>query len=132
MLFNGCFNKVICIISSIIVGIIATFLTYFAVVTVTPAFLWVLFGIAVGYLAVALASASLIQGTVPCKGFCSTLYSLLIGILGTVLLSIVLLAITFAVGSIIGALLTGALLFFFSLTLTSTACLVVCIVGCNK
>ena len=42
---------------SVILGIIASFLRITAVITVTPAFLWVTFGIAVVYLAVLLAVA---------------------------------------------------------------------------
>lgn len=117
---------------SILVGVVAAFLTFAAVITVAPVFLWVTFGIAVGFLGLALASASLIQGTVPCRSFCSTLTALLVGILGTVLLSVILLAISFAATSLIGAIITGVLVFFFALVLTTAACLVKCIVNCNN
>lgn len=131
-----CDNRRSCVtaavIASVIVGVIAAFLTFAGTIAVTPAFLWVVFGIAVGFLAIALASTSLIQGTVPCRSFCSALNALLIGVLGTVLFALVLLAISFAATSIIGAIITGALLLFFALVLTAAACLVKCIVNCNN
>ncbi len=120
------------VIASVIVGVVTAFLSFAAVITVTPVFLWVVLGIAVGFLGLALASASLIQGTVPCRSFCPTLSALLIGILGTVLLAVILLAISFAATSLLSAIITGALLFFFSLILTAAACLVRCIVNCNN
>ncbi len=129
----GCENKYNCIataiVSSIIIGIITAFLRITAVITVTPAFLWVLFGIAVAYLATTLIPASLTQRISGCSG--PVLSSLLSGILGTVLFSTVLLAIEFAATSVIGAIITGALLLFFSLTVTSTACLIKCLASNN-
>lgn len=124
----GC--TVIAVVASLIIGIIAAFLRITAVITLTPAFLWVLLGIAVVYLAVTLISAALLRNGY-CERLCSIVTTLLAGVLGTVLLSIVLLAIEFVATSIIGAILTGALLFFFFLTVTSTACLVRCFFNCN-
>ena len=46
---NSC--GALAIIASIIIGVVATVLRITAVITVTPAFLWTTFGIAVGYLA---------------------------------------------------------------------------------
>lgn len=117
-------------VASLIIGIITAFLRITAVITLTPAFLWVLLGIAVVYLAVTLISAAGF-GERCCNDLCSIVTALLAGILGTILLSIVLLAIEFAATSIIGAVLAGALLFFFFLTVTSTACLVRCLFNCN-
>lgn len=118
------------LIASIIIGVIAAFLRITAVITVTPVFLWVLFGIAIVYLAVTLVSSALtgIRGTRRCT--CTNLNTVLAGILGTVLTSAILLGITFAATSVIGAVITGLLLFFFSLTVISTACLAKCITGC--
>ncbi len=124
----GC--TVIAVVTSLIIGIIAAFLRITAVITLAPAFLWVLLGIAVVYLAIILVSAALFRRGC-CDSLCSIVNALLAGILGTVLLSIVLLAIEFAATSIIGAILTGALLFFFFLTVTSSACLVRCFFDCN-
>ncbi len=124
----GC--TVFAVVSSLIIGIITAFLRITGAITVTPAFLWVLLGIAVVYLAVSLISASLLRRSC-CESLCSIVTALLAGILGTVLLSIVLLAIEFAATSIIGAVLTGALLFFFFLAVTSAACLVRCFFNCD-
>ena len=127
---NRCLG--LALVASLVVGIVTAILTFVAVITVSPVFLWVVFGIAVGFLGLTLASAALIQGTVPCRGFCRVLTALLIGVLGAVLLALVLLAISFAATSLLGAILTGLLLFFFSLVLTSAACLVKCLVNCNN
>lgn len=121
------------LIASIIIGIIAAVLNFTAVITVTPAFLWVLFGIAVVYLALALvgtAHARTDNRSRPC--ICSALSALLTGILGTVLFSVILLGVEFAATSVLGAIFVGVLLFFFSLTVTSTACLVKCYAGCDE
>ena len=113
------------VVASVIIGIITAFLRLTAVITVPAAFLWVTFGIAVVYLAVALVTAAIGKHT---NGECvkSVLPALLIGILGTILLSVILLAITFVATSVVGAILTGGLLLFFSLTVGATACLVRC------
>ena len=118
------------IVASIIIGIITAFLTITAAITITPVFLWVLFGISILYLAVTLAVSSASNNNI--RGcICSILPVLLTGILGTILISVILLAITFAATSILGAIISGALLLFFSLAITSTACLVKCVAGCS-
>lgn len=129
----NCNNRCVglAIIASIIIGVITAFLQITAVITVTPVFLWVLFGIAVVYLAVTLVTSASIRSPGTRRCLCSILPTLLIGILGTILTAIILLAITFAATSIIGAIITGALLVFFALTITSTACLVKCVAGCQ-
>ncbi len=126
---NDCL--IIALAASIIIGITAAILRFIAVITVTPAFLWTTFGIAVGYLAISLLALS------PGRPYlrdclCPILPVFLAGILGTVLTSVILLAITFAATSIAGAIITGLLLTFFSLIITSTACLVKCIAGCDR
>lgn len=129
---NCKFNCVgLAVIASIIVGIVTAMLRITAVITVTPDFLWVLFGIAVVYLAVLLLASAAMRGYTNRGCVCGNLPAIITGILGTVLTSVILLAITFAATSIIGAIITGALLFFFSLILTATACLVKCIAGCS-
>lgn len=125
----GC--TVIAIVVSLIAGVITAFLRITAAITVTPAFLWVLLGIAVVYLAVMLLSSALYRHGC-CESLCGIVNALLAGVLGTVLLSIVLLAIEFAATSVIGAVITGALLFFFFLAVTSTACLVRCLFNCDE
>ncbi len=119
------------VFASIIIGIITTFLTITATITVTPAFLWVLFGIAVGYLAVTLVTTPQFDTNGLRSCACPILSTLLVGILGTVLTAVVLLGIAFAATSIIGAIITGLLLAFFSLVLIMTACLIKCLSRCD-
>lgn len=121
----GCKNTCtsIAVVASLLVGVVAAFLRIMAVITVTPAFLWVTFGIAIVYLAILLAHALFAPEDAPiCTA--KTVTALLGGIVGTVLFSVVLLAIPFVATSIVGAIVTGVLLFFFSLIITATACLV--------
>ena len=120
------------IVASIIVGIITAFLQFSAIITVAPAFLWVVLGISVVYLAIALITSTIVQGCEARECICSVLPALLTGILGGVLASLILLAVTFAATSAVGAIITGALVFFLSLTLTSTACLIKCVARCDE
>ena len=94
------------VITSIFIGIITAFLTIMGTIAVTPAFLWVLFGIAVVYLVIILAVTARDYESSICRCIRSALSVILTGILGTVLTSVVLLAITFAATSIIGAIIT--------------------------
>ena len=124
---TGCQSLVI--FASIIIGIVAGIFRGIALITITPAFLWVLFGIAVVYLAILLLAST--GNNSECRSCCSGLSLVLIGILGTVITAIVLLGITFAATSIIGAIISGLLLFFFSLTIGGTACLTRCRYNCD-
>ncbi len=119
------------VIASIIVGVVTAFLTFSATITVTPAFLWVLFGIAVVGLGLLLLYSVLLRRGNTRECICNILPTVLTGILGTILASVILLGITFAATSILGAVITGALIFFFSLIVTSIACLVSCTAGCT-
>ena len=120
------------VIASIIVGVIATFLQFTAVITVTPAFLWVAFGIAVVYLAVLAVTSAIDPDDSRLCCVCSSLNVVLAGILGTILLSLVLLAVGIVATSLVSAILVGGLLLFFSLILTGTACYVRCVFGCGS
>ncbi|MBR4296530.1 MAG: hypothetical protein IKT56_06835 [Clostridia bacterium] len=132
---NNCNCRPSCITLSIIaaaiIGVIAAFLRLTGTITVTPAFLWVLFGVAIGYLAVTLIATALLGRSGLRDCICSILPVLLAGILGTALTSVVLLGITFAATSIVGAIITGIALFAFSLTVITTACLARCI-ACDE
>ena len=108
-------------VASLIIGIIAAFLQITAVITVTPAFLWVLFGIAVGFLAIGLLAPCCRQES---ECGCNALSALLIGALGTILVAVILLGVTFAATSVVGAIFIGLLLFFFAFLLSSAACLI--------
>lgn len=126
---NPCACKYNCtlfaFIASLIIGIVTAFLRITAVITVTPAFLWVLFGISVGYLLLTQTASVFIRDCSRCIR--ETLNAALLGALATTLLSVVLLGVTFAATSVIGAILTGLLLFAFSFTLGSSACLTRCL-----
>lgn len=113
----------VAIVASIVIGVIVTALTFMATITVTPAFLWVLFGIAVVYLVL---SPILVRNSNPRGCTRSSVPALLTGLLGTILTSVILLGITFAATSFLGAVITGALLGFFTLVVTSTACITKC------
>lgn len=124
---HSCSCTLIAVIASAFVGIIAAFLQITGVITVTPAFLWVAFGIAVGYLALTLVSTTGRSNS----GCCAPLLTLLIGTLGTALFALILLAVGITATSTVSAILVGVLLFFLSLTLTATACRVKCIADCG-
>ena len=115
-------------IASIILGIVAAVLRITAVITVTPAFLWTLLGISVGYLILTQVTSVFIRDCTECVR--ETLTATLLGALVTAVLSVVLLGVTFAATSFIGAILTGLLIFAFFFTLTSSACLTKCL-ACN-
>ena len=123
----GCKPKCECslfaIIASVIAGIVTAFLSFSATLAV-PAFVyWIFLGVALVLLAVSLVSAPL---TSRCKEnycICTSLTALLTGVLGTVLFSLILLLIDLTAG-ILSALLTGLLFGFFTLTVTSAACIV--------
>ena len=125
---NSC--TTIAVIISIAVGIIAAFLRITAAITVTPAFLWTLFGIAVVYLAVLLLTASFAKCCDAHRPCClSRAVTVVLGaIIATIFFAVVLLAIEFVATSIVGAVFTGLLLLSFFLTITETACLVRCLI----
>ncbi len=120
---------VIALAAGIVIGIVTAILRYTAVITLTPVFLWILFGIAIGFLGITLTAASV--GAFGREYCCQNLGIFLTGILGTVLTSIILLGITFAATSVIGAIVAGLLLFFFTLFLVGTACLIKCRYSCD-
>ena len=125
---NSC--TTVALIISLVVGIITAFLRITAAITVTPAFLWTVFGIAVVYLSTILLTATSLRccgGNAPCC-IRTIIAVLLAAIIATVLLAVLLLAVEFPATSILGAVLTGLLLFAFFLTLTETACLTRCII----
>lgn len=132
----GCYCKCSCriaaVIASVIIGVVTAFLQITGVITVAPVFLWVAFGIAVVYLGVLVVAAALSGAEEAAGCLCTALSALLIGILGTILFAVVLLAVGIVATSILSAILVGILLFFFSLTLTSTACLVRSLAGCSR
>lgn len=120
------------IVISIILGIVAGILRATAVIAVTPAFLWVVFGIAVAFLAIAFyAYAKNPAVSERKKCICSILPVLLISILVTILTSVILLGVTLSATSIIGSIITGVMILFFSLMFISVANFVLCKAGCR-
>lgn len=119
------------VIASVIVGVIAAFLTLMGTLAVSTPLLWVLFGIAVGFLAVTLLSTRLCGADERTNCLCPVLSALLTGILGTILFSLILLLVDVAIASVIGAILSGLLFLFFTLTITATACLIRCLADCR-
>lgn len=110
-------------IASIVIGVVAAVLRYTAIITVTPAFLWVVLGIAVVYLLVYFSVFATSEGVLKRCASSSVLlfvYAALIAILS----SVVLLGITFAATSVLGAIITGVLLGALALIFTTTACLI--------
>ncbi len=132
----NCYCKTSCaglaIVASIIIGIIAGMLTFMGIITATPAFLWVVFGIAIVYLAISLVSTAFSTNGRYNKCKCLILPVYLSGILGSILTSLILLAIEFAATSVIGAIITGLLLGFFTLIITSSVCLIKCQADCDN
>lgn len=130
-----CEGKIDCLgialVLSIIVGIIAAFLTITGVIFILPVILWVMFGIAVGYIGVALLAVAIDGRNTAYHCSETTLGAALISALGTVLFSLILLLIPFAPASVVGAILNGLLFFSFFSLLTSTACLVKCLAKTN-
>jgi hypothetical protein len=131
----GCGNRIPCVIgafiASVIVGVAAAFLSFAAIITVTPVFYWVTLGIAVVFLAIYLIISGQIKRNLSCSDYCAKITSVLIGILGSILSSLILLAVSPAAISILGAILIGFLIFFLSLLFTSTACLINCGYDCE-
>lgn len=114
---------IISIAASIVIGIVAGVLSITGIITVTPAFLWVVFGIAIVYLALTFVSSILRRFDAPHCAL-SLISTYIAGILGTILFSVILLGITFAATSALGAVIIGLLLASFALIITTTACLI--------
>lgn len=131
----GCRCKCSCllaaVIASVILGVVTAFLQITGTITVTTAFLWGVFGIAIVYLGVLVVAAALTGGEEASGCLCTTLNALLAGILGTALFAVVLLTVGIVATSILSAILVGILLFFFSLILTATACLIRILTACG-
>ena len=125
-----CKCSVAALIISAVVGVITAFLQIAGVITVTPVFLWVTFGIAIVYLGLLLLTTALAGNNERQRCACIDLTTLLVGILGTILFAAVLLAVGIVATSFASAILLGLLLFFFALALTATACLAREIMNC--
>ena len=129
----GCNFKCSCtiwaLITALLAGVIGAFLQITATIELTSVTYWVLFGIAVGYLGILVATAGRTQ---LCTCICAALNVVLLGILGTILFAGILLLVTFAATSILGAIVVGLLFASFVLTLVATVCLIRCLNGCDE
>lgn len=131
----NCINRrdctLVALVVSTIIGIVTAFLRITGVITIPPVFFWVIFGIAVGLLAITLVAVTSARNINNCSCAEKALETQLLSILATILLALILLAIEFVATSVIGAILTGLALLSFSLSLGSTACLTKCLANCN-
>lgn len=132
---NNCSCKIGCagigITVSIVIGIIAGFLTFSGTLAVPTSILWAFFSIAVSALGLILILSQFF-GVVALRCACNTLFLLLTGALGTTLTAVILLVIDLAATSVVNAVITGFLFLFFSLLITLTACLIRCIANCDN
>ena len=133
---NNCYCRCRCttaaLIVSAVVAVVAALLQISGTITVTPVFLWVAFGIAVGYLAITLLGAGRCGCEQAERCGCSAWNLILAGILGTILLSLILLAVGIVATSVVSAILVGLLAGVFALFLTATACLVRYFYQCSQ
>lgn len=120
------------LVFSAIIGVLTAFFQITGLITVSVAFLWVVFGIGVVSLGVLLVATALARRGEGCGCLCSILNTLLVAILGAILLAVILLAFGITATSVLSAILVGLLLFFLWLTLTSAACLVRCLADCGN
>lgn len=127
-----CRCTLVALVLSAIIGVLTAFFQITGLITVTTAFLWVVFGIGVVSLGVLLVAAALARRGEDCGCICNILNTLLVAILGLILLAVVLLAFGITATSVLSAILVGLLLFFFWLTLSSAACLVRCLADCGN
>ena len=118
------------VVASAILGVVAAFLQISGTITVTPAFLWVVLGIAVVYLGVLVVATALRRGERQAC-LCSALSVVLAGILGSALFAVVLLAVGIVATSVLSAVLVGLTVAGLALTVTGSACLVRCLADCD-
>lgn len=118
------------IVASVIIGIITAFLAFTATINICPVFLWTLFVVSIVWLALFVITTA--RGSSKFKAcICRHINKLIVGILGTILVSVILLTICFCHAWVLVAILKGLLFFFFSLTVTSTACIIKCAADCD-
>ena len=120
------------LVVSAIIGVLTAFFQITGAITVTPVFLWVVFGIGVVYLGLLVVTIGPVRRSETCGCACGILNTLLLAVLGAILLAVVLLAFGITATSVISAILVGLLLFFFWLILASSACLVRCLADCGS
>ena len=126
-----CNCNLFAVIGSLIVGIIAAFLQTTGAIVVTPAFLWVVLGIAIAYLADLAISVALNRRDGGFDCLCPSLGTAIIGVLASALFSVVLLGVGVPAGAV-GVILVGLLVFSLALLISATACFVRCLANCDS
>ena len=126
---NDC--TVLSVIASIVIGIVATVLNVTATIALGVPFLWAALGIALFFFAVTLVGSAISQDENR-RCFCPALTTLITGVLGTTLAAVILLLVDLAAAGVVASLIVGGLAGFFTLVLTSVACLIKCLSGCNQ
>lgn len=127
-----CACSLFSIVAGLILGVIAAFLQITGTIAVSAVFLWVLAGVAVGYLGILLLSAALQPQGARCGCTCAALNTVLAGIAGTVFFAAVLLAVDIPAASVTGAILVGLLAASFVMLISSTACLIRNLFDCGN
>ena len=112
----------IAVIIAAVLGVLAAFVLLGGVIAITTAQTVAAFSIAVGYLAVVTVAAAVARR----HGCCASLRAVLTGALGTIVTAAVLVVAGIA-GGVLGSILGGLLVFFFALTLLTTACYASCL-----
>ena len=127
-----CSCSIISAIAALILGVVAAFLQITGTITVTTTFLWVLAGVAVGYLGLLLLASAIQQQCSHCSCLCASLETLLIGALGSILFAAILLAVGIVATSVISAILVGLLIASFVLLVTGTVCVIRNLFACGN
>ncbi len=127
---TNCNRRVECafiaVAAGIIAGIVAAIAQFTAIITLTPVFYIVAFGVAVLLLAILLALAPKLCEANQRNYCASNLKLLTTGILGTIFTSVILLAVGFVATSVLGAIFVGLLAAFFTLMVVSVVCTANC------
>ena len=122
----------IAVIAAVVAGIIAAFLNFSATIAIPQYVLWIFFGVALIFLAATLLTAPLACRRETDICLCSSLTAFFTGVFGTVLAALVLILADLAATGLLASLITGLLAAAFVLTITSAACIVKNIFGCDK
>ncbi len=131
---TNCNRRVECgflaVAASVIAGVVAAITQFTAIITLTPVFYIVAFGVAVLLLAILLLLAPALCDTTRRTCQVANIKLLTAGILGTIFTSVILLAVGFAATSVLGAIFVGLLAAFVTLMVTSVVCTVNCTSEC--
>lgn len=119
-------------VTGVILGVIAAFLQITGTITVTTVFLWVVAGVALGYLAILVLASAVQQQCSSCGCLCAALNTLLTGALGSILFAAILLAVGIVATSVLSAILVGLLVASFVLLITGTVCVIRNLFDCGN